>query len=57
MIPEEIEEEVERLKAKKLEFMAKSNLTNDFNQREEYELEIKKIQDQIATLEKLRRKP
>jgi len=54
MRPEEVEREVEKLKAKKLELMTKSDLTNDFNEKDNLEKEIERIKNQIETLEKLK---
>lgn len=57
MQPEEVEKEIEKLKVKKLELMTKANLTNDFNEKETFEKEIVGINNQIETLEKLKKKP
>jgi hypothetical protein len=48
-----LQEEIERLRLKKLELLSKLNLTYDFDEREEYEKEIEKIDEQIKLLEKL----
>jgi len=48
-----IEEEIERLRAKKVELAAKLSMTNDFDEKEEIKDKIKEIDRQIETLEKL----
>jgi len=50
----EIEEEIERLKAKRVELNSKAKMTNDFLEREDLETSISKINQQIRILEKMK---
>ncbi len=56
MLTEDAESEIERLKSKKIEVTNKINMTSDFNEKEELQMEIKRIQNQIDVLEKLKLK-
>ena len=51
---EEIEREIEKLKAKKVELLGKMNLTHDFDEKERYEMEIERIDKQIKLLERMK---
>ena len=51
-MPSEIEREIEKLKMKKVELANRINLTRDFEEREELQREIDRIQAQIEILEK-----
>jgi len=53
---EDVEREIEKLKAKKLEITNKMNLIDDFEQHDDFEKQVARINDQIRTLEKLRSK-
>jgi len=48
-----IEEEIERLRAKKVELAAKMSLTHDFEEKEEIKERIDELDRQIEMLEKL----
>ena len=48
----DLKEEIEKLKAKKLELLTRANLSNDEAEKEEIKEEIKRIEKQIETLEK-----
>lgn len=52
----DIDAEIGKLKSKKLELTNKLNITNDFEEKEEIRLDIQRIQQQIDTLEKYKRK-
>jgi len=52
----EIEEEIEKLKMKKIELVSKINLTTDFDEKEELQQQVERIQNQIDTLEKFKKK-
>lgn len=56
MLPKEIDLEIEKLKEKKIEIANKINLTSDFEEKEELQREIERIQAQIDILEKFKRK-
>lgn len=47
-----VEEELEKLKAKKLELITRLNLTNDETEKANLKEEIERIDKQIETLEK-----
>ncbi len=49
-----VEEEIERLKIKRIEIVNKMNLVSTFDEKEEMQDEINRIQKQIETLEKFR---
>ena len=49
----DVEEEIERLKARKVELVNKMNLVQSFDEKEEMQNEIERIEKQIETLEKL----
>ena len=49
----EIEEEIERLRAKKVELAAKLSMSNDFDEKEDLKEKIKEIDRQIETLERM----
>lgn len=51
---DEIEEEIERLKMKKVEIVSKINLANSFDEKEEHAKDLEIIQKQIEVLEKLK---
>ncbi len=57
MLPEEAEKEIEKLKLKIKDLKRKSALTNDFNEKEKVEEEIRSIESQVEILEKLKKKP
>ena len=48
-----IEEEIERLRAKKVELATKMNLTHDFEEKEEIKEKIAELDKQIKILERL----
>jgi hypothetical protein len=50
----EIEDEIKRLKSRKIELLGKLNLTHDFDEKERYEMEIERIDKQIKLLEKMK---
>lgn len=50
----EIENEIDKLRMKKVEITNKINLTNSFDEKEEYAKELEVIQKQINVLEKLK---
>lgn len=54
MLPEDIEEEIEKLKLRKVELTNKMNLTTDYEEKEEIKQSIDNIQKQIDLLEKLK---
>ena len=54
MEKQDVQEEVERLKARKVELVNKMNLLQSFDEKEEMQNEIDRIQKQIETLEKFR---
>jgi len=54
MLRTDVEEEIEKLKTKKIEITNKMNLTTNFDEKEELGDELKRIQKQIEILEKLR---
>jgi len=56
MLPNELDAEIEKLKAKKIELTTKLNLAEEFEEKEQLESEIAKIQQQIEILEKLKSK-
>jgi hypothetical protein len=56
MLPSEVDAEIERLKVKKVELTSKLNLVEEFEEKEQLESEIAKIQQQIEILEKLKSK-
>jgi hypothetical protein len=52
---EEIESEIERLKSKKVELVSKLNLTSDFEEKEQLQEQLERIESQIAMLERLKK--
>ncbi len=54
MIGNDIDEEIGKLKARKVEITNKMNLITSFDEKEELQEEIKRIQKQIDTLEKFK---
>lgn len=56
MLPKDVDSEIEKLKAKKIEIANRINLTTDFEEKEELQREIERIQAQIEILEKLKTK-
>lgn len=56
MLPEDAEKEIERLKIRKKELTTKLSLIKDSAQKETIKNEIKRIDEQINVLEKLKMK-
>jgi hypothetical protein len=56
MLPNEVDAEIEKLKVKKVELTSKLNLVEEFEEKEQIEDEIARIQRQIDILEKLKSK-
>jgi len=56
MQPKDIDSEIEKLKLRKVELTSKMNVTTDFDEKEELKLDIQRIQQQIDTLEKFKKK-
>lgn len=54
MLRTDVEEEIEKLKMKKIEITNRMNLAISFDEKEELKDEIERIQKQIETLEKFR---
>ena len=54
MLKSDVEEEIEKLKEKKVEITNKMNLITGFDEKEELKGEIDRIQEQIETLEKFK---
>ncbi len=54
MIGKDIDEEIGKLKAKKVEITNRMNLVISFDEKEELQEEMKRIQKQIDTLEKFK---
>ncbi|MBI2543082.1 MAG: hypothetical protein HYW24_02770 [Candidatus Aenigmarchaeota archaeon] len=54
MLKEDIDKELERLKMKKVELVNRINITNFFDEKEEYAEELELIQKQINILEKMK---
>ncbi|MEM5801891.1 MAG: hypothetical protein QXQ18_00690 [Candidatus Aenigmatarchaeota archaeon] len=54
MLQKDVEEEIEKLKSKKMELVNKINLTLDFEERDNLEKEVEKIEEQIQLLEKMK---
>ncbi|GEM_PF-1739307 len=52
---EEIELEIERLKSKKVELVSKLNLASDFEEKEELQERLERIEKQIAMLERFKK--
>lgn len=48
----EIEQEIEKLKIKKVELVNRINIASDFEEREDLQAQADRIQKQIETLEK-----
>ena len=53
---DEFDSEIERLKMKKVELTNKFNITDDYEEKEEIKLHVQRIQHQIDTLEKFKKK-
>ncbi len=51
----DIDAEIERLKAKRIELASKISLTTDFEEKEQLQKDIDRIQAQISFLEKLKK--
>lgn len=51
-----IDIEIEKLRMKKVEMANRINLAKDFDEKEELQLQISRIQQQIETLEKFKKK-
>lgn len=54
MITEDADMEIEKLKVRKVELVNRMNLTTDFDDKEELQREIERLQKQIDILEKLK---
>jgi len=54
MIGTDIDNEIQKLKARKVEITNKMNLVISFDEKEELQEEVKRIQKQIDTLEKFK---
>ena len=54
MLTEDVEKEVERLKIRKKELSTKLSLTKDSTEKEMIKNEMKRIDEQISVLEKLK---
>lgn len=54
MLRADVEDEIEKLKMKKIEITNRMNLAVSFDEKEELKDEIERIQKQIETLEKFR---
>lgn len=52
----DIDEEIEKLRARKVEIVNRINMTNDFDEREDLRMQIARIQQQIDALERFKRK-
>ena len=50
----ELEDEIGRLKARKMEIINKVNLVTSFDEKEDMQNEVNRIQKQIDTLEKFK---
>jgi hypothetical protein len=49
-----VDDEIDRLKAKKIEITSRMNLASNFDDKEEMQNEIKRIQKQIEMLERFK---
>lgn len=56
MQPKDIDSEIEKLKLRKVGLTSKMNVTTDFDEKEELKLDVQRIQQQIDTLEKFKKK-
>lgn len=54
MIVEDVDEEIDRLKARKVALSNRMNMTTSFDEKDELKEEIDRLNAQIATLEKMR---
>ena len=54
MMGDDVNEEVDRLKARKVELSNRMNMTTSFDEKDELKEEIGRLNSQISTLEKLR---
>jgi len=54
MLREDVEDEVEKLKVRKLELTNKINMTTSFDEKEGMKDEVDRIRKQIELLEKLK---
>ena len=52
----QLEDEIEKLRAKKLEITNKMNMVVSFDEKEDYKLDIARINSQIDILEKFKKK-
>jgi len=52
----DIDAEIQKLKVKKLELTNKLNVSDDFDEKEEIRNDIQRLQQQIETLEKFKKK-
>lgn len=50
----DVESEIQRLKAKKVEIVSRLNLTTDFNEKEELEEKLERIEKEISFLERVK---
>ncbi len=48
----EIESEIEKLKMKRVELVNRMNITSEFDEKEELQIQVNQIQKQIDTLER-----
>jgi hypothetical protein len=55
MDTEDIEEEIEKLKARKIELTNSMNMTTSFDDKEELRQDINRITSQVELLEKLKK--
>jgi hypothetical protein len=54
MLEEDVEEEIEKLKMRRIELTTEMNSAYDYEEREELKGELEKLQRQIEVLEKLK---
>ena len=54
MMVEDVEEEIGRLKARKVALSNMMNMTTSFDEKDELKEEVDRLSAQIATLEKMR---
>ncbi len=55
MLVEDVEDEIEKLKVRKIELTNKMNMTTSFDDKEEMKADISRIDEQIEILEKLKK--
>jgi hypothetical protein len=56
MLPEDVDDEIEKLKARKIELTNKMNMTTSFDEKEELKDEIDRLKGQVEILEKFKGK-